>query len=405
MITTYSRDRVSVSNIRCAMTTRVAILASSIVSAILLSLVAACDGGEENPFDSYRIEPYATGISKPAAFDFAPDGRLFVAEQISGLVRVVDPDGSLLPDPFLSVNLDVVYAPDSTYTETGLVGLAIDPDFEDNHFVYVYYTKGLLGEVGISACVVERYREDSNRAFDPTEILRIEPCTAGWGHVAGGLRFGPDETLFITVGDLQRDGDGKLYGDGSVQPSTAWAQLLDRRAGKVLRINRDGSIPQDNPFLQTAGADPTVYALGFRNPFGLEFHPETGELYLTDGGTSLGDELNLVRPGENYGWPLVLGKAGDGRFAEPLLDFSLRIVPTGLEFYDGDALPELKGALLMCTFGGALHVITLAPPAYDSVVEDKVVAQGCSIDVRTGPDGRVYLLDYRGGNVFVITSD
>jgi glucose/arabinose dehydrogenase len=334
------------------------------------------------------VEVYTEGLDRPASMDIAPDGTIFVAEQLKGTVRIVEPGGELLEEPLLELDIGTVIV--NGFTETGLLGVVVDPRFEENHYLYVYYSKPSEG----LACVVERYRVEGEAIFDK-ELLRIDACATNGAHIGGRMLFAADETLLVTVGDLVRDGTGKPYKDGSVQPATSWAQRLDLRPGKLLRLNRDGSVPADNPMLEVQEADPFVYAYGFRNPYGLALRPN-GEIYLSDNGTTKSDELNLVQAGGNYGWSLALGfEDKEEDQIAPILDISPSLGVTGMAFYTGQGFPEWDGVLLICQVkGGGLRVVDVT----SAEVKHRVLDLPCQTDVKVGEDG-VYLLHYGTGTI------
>ena len=236
------------------------------------------------------------GLNKPTVMEFAPDGRLFVAEQ-RGTLRVVR-DGALLDRPFLTLDVD-------SRQERGLIGLAFDPRFEENGYVYVCYTvpgSPAHNRVSRFEAVGDVARPGSERV-----LLDLDPLSSATFHNGGALKFAPDGTLFVAVGD-------------NAQPDLA--QRLDSRFGKILRINADGTIPDNNPFVDTArGPNRAIWALGLRNPFTLAVRPGDGALFINDVGQSAFEEIDLGRPGANYGWPVTEGPTDDPRFDAPLFSF------------------------------------------------------------------------------------
>lgn len=312
---------------------------------------------------TFRAEPFATGLSFPVSIAFAPDGRIFVNERTTGKIRVIQ-NGVLAPQPF--AQLDVVLI-----GETGLLGLALHPNYERQPYVYVYYTyRAASGEVFNR---VARFQELEGEAKNMEIILDRIP--AAGIHNGGILAFGRDGKLYVSTGDTA---------------DTSLAQRLDSLAGKVLRLNPDGTIPVDNPFPGSP-----VYSLGHRNVFGLAFHPVTGRLYITENGPARDDELNIILPGGNYGWPIVLGVAHDPRFIDPIRTYTPNIAPTGLAFVVMQQLPAFYRFNLL--FGdwntGRLHRIILEPPDYMTVQGEEIIldlSEGI-LDVKSGPDGTIYL--------------
>jgi glucose/arabinose dehydrogenase len=250
---------------------------------------------------------FATGLTGPSAFAVAPDGRLFVAEQ-TGALRVVQ-NQTVLAAPFVSLAVD-------SQGERGLVGVALDPNFAANGFVYVYYTVPGSGG-GAAHNRVSRFTANGNvAAGGETVLLDLDPLTAATNHNGGGLAFGADGKLYVAVGD---------------NATPANSQTLANRLGKILRINPDGSIPADNPAaidgLGAVPAGPTraIWAAGLRNPFTIAFQPGTNSLFINDVGQASFEEVNAGRAGANYGWPATEGDfdpAAFPAFTRPLVAYA-----------------------------------------------------------------------------------
>lgn len=294
---------------------------------------------------------------------FAADGRLFFTERLAGRVRVMV-DGRLLAEP-------VAELPVAQAMETGLLGLALHPQFPRTPYLYVYYTAQT--SLGALFNRVVRLRLSGNTSVGMEVVLDRIPGAAI--HNGGILAFGPDDKLYVTTGDATRSGS---------------AQDLGSLAGKVLRLDDDGTIPQDNPFVGSP-----VYTYGHRNVFGLAFHPKTGAAYITENGPQENDEVNLLRPGANYGWPLVTGMAGDPRFVDPLLTFTPNIAPTQALFSTGGKLDrEYQGDLFFGDWNlGGLHRVLLGSPQADRVAREDVVyrhREGGIVGLAQGPDGYLY---------------
>jgi glucose/arabinose dehydrogenase len=234
----------------------------------------------------------AGGLSHPTAMTFAPDGRLFVCEQ-SGTLRVIK-NGALLSTPFVSLNVN-----DSG--ERGLLGVAFDPAFASNRYVYVYYTATTPNVHNR----VSRFTASGDVALTGSEVvlLDLEPLGAT-NHNGGAIHFGPDGKLYVAVGE---------------NAVSSNAQTLNNRLGKILRLNANGSIPEDNPFFGTAtGPNRAIWALGLRNPFTFAFQPLSGTMFINDVGENSWEEINPGVAGANYGWPATEGYTPDPRFQSPL---------------------------------------------------------------------------------------
>ncbi len=350
-------------------------------------------------------------FSHPWALAFLPDGKLLVTEKPGNLYVFAD---GKLSKPIAGV-------PTVEYKDQGgLLDVAVDPDFANNKLVYLSYSEraaeqpadvkegkdARLGEFQdlsdnvVKGLAVARGRLEGDRLEDVKVIWRQVPKTVGRGHFGGRLVFAPDGKLFITSGDRQR-----------FEP----AQDMASNLGKVVRINPDGSIPDDNPFVGQDGALPEIWTLGHRNELGAAINPASGELWIHEMGPKGGDEVNIVVRGKNYGWPLVSQGAHyddeaipdhktKPEFAAPAYAWNPSISPAGLAFYTGDKFPGLKGkALLGGLSSEALIVLTLDG---DRVVSDEVIEMGRRIrDVAQAPDGNVLLLvdGESGGDLLRLT--
>ncbi len=368
------------------MRARVAIVAFGFAVLGLAFAGSACGGGE-NPF-GVKSE-LVTEAERPAAMSFAPDGRLFYAEQLTGNIRVVDVDGQLREEPFAHVDV-------ATYIELdwGLTGLALDPDFETNHYVYAFLTEPIDPETPVGRPLVVRFSDQNNQGVNRRVIIGDLPATfpaAPGFNANGSLHFGPDGFLYLSLGDYDTPG---LVPD------------LINPIGKMLRVSKeDGSPAEDNPFLDNPVVDQRIFAHGFREPFDFAFHPETGQVYGSDNTTVSCEALNLIIAAGNYGWPDVGEfpyddcQAGEGMkgihlFAKEEMepsDFLSFVVVSGLEFASGDVYPLLGDALLVCESETKLmRRLVLSGANFDRVAEDDVVLKNCDGDIATSPDGIVY---------------
>lgn len=307
-----------------------------------------------------QVEVVARNLDVPWSLAFAPDGRIFFTER-PGRIRVIENN---VVRTILSIDVAAV-------GEGGLLGLSLDPSFDKNRFLYAYYT--YRDAQGALLNRIVRFTESSGILVDQRIILDRIPGSAI--HDGGRVKFGPDGKLYVTTGDAAQG---------------ALAQDLTSLAGKVLRINPDGSVPSDNPFPGSL-----VYTYGHRNPQGLDWHPVTGKIYETEHGPTGHDEVNILEAGRNYGWPIVTAAAGDPRFVDPLIETGADTwAPSGATFYRRDRFPDLRGAFLIATLRGQhLRVLTLSS-SFNSVTFSDAALQGTHgrlRDVVEGPDGFLYV--------------
>ena len=309
------------------------------------------------------VETVVQNLEVPWAIAFAPDGRIFVTER-PGRIRVIR-DGNLRREAFAVLDQVV------SISESGLMGIAVHPDFADNHYLYVCYTyQSRRGELRNR---VARLTDVDGVGKDHQIILDDIPGSRN--HNGCRIAFGPDRKLYVTTGDAQ-DRDR--------------AQDLDSLAGKVLRLDADGSIPQDNPFIASY-----VYTFGHRNPQGLDWHPATGDLFITEHGPDRNDEINILEPGRNYGWPAVTGRARSDEFVGALVAFTPTLAIAGAAFYSGDILhPSWQGSLVFATLKGSqLRRLVLSPPTFQSIESSQVLVDrdyGRLRAVAVSPQGYLY---------------
>jgi YVTN family beta-propeller protein len=313
-------------------------------------------------------DTFLSDAAYPAAMAFSPDGRLFYNELHNGKIRIVQ-NGALLPEPFYQFKV-------AGQPETGLIGLALDPNFSQNHYVYVFYTSVPDGQDNggpNGPNQVVRLTDVANKGTDLTPILRDLPSAPI--HNSGTLRFGPDGRLYVSIGDNDQGSN---------------AQDLGTLAGKILRVNSDGSIPDDNPFVGQAGKQPAIWAYGLRNPFAFDFDPVSHGLFATENGPGDNDELDIILKAANYGWP-PSGYKYKSDFVDPIAVMNPPIGPTGMTFYTSDQIPDWKNDWFYCNYHqGQLRRVRLAPESRDRVVFEEVVKNGCSLSVVNGPDGALY---------------
>ena len=306
----------------------------------------------------FRVETVLTGLEIPWSMNFAPDGRLFITER-PGRVRIVTLGGS----SELALTLDGVYA----QGEAGLLGLALDPEFAQNRFVYLYYSATVSG--GAVNRIV-RYREVNSRLGE--RVVLLDNIPAAPIHDGGRLRFGPDGLLYASAGDAA---DGNL------------AQDVASLAGKILRLNRDGTTPRDNRFSSP------VYTFGHRNPQGFDWHPTSGDLWESEHGNNGNDEVNAIRLGLNFGWPRIEGAATLSGMEAPITFYNPSIAPSGASFYRGQRLPQFANNFFVATLRGThLLRLTVDTSARRVTAQERLLegTYGRLRDVVSGPDGYLY---------------
>jgi glucose/arabinose dehydrogenase len=325
------------------------------------------------PAEVQNVQLAAAGLQIPWAMDLAPDGRLFVTER-PGRVRIVRLDGetaTLQVEPWATVD-----ARASTNTERGLLGLALDPDFARNGFVYLYYSYRGPGVATLNRLV--RMRDANGVGVE--ETILIDAIPGSEQHDGGRIKFGPDGKLYVTTGDGEVD---------------ARAQNTSSPNGKILRLNKDGTIPADDPFPNG------VWSFGHRNPQGIAWHPDTGALYETEHGPSgifpacCQDEVNLIERGKNYGWPTVTGQPHDARFVDPVV-WSGRTdtwAPSGATFLTH--VGPLRGSFLFATLRGThLHRVVFSADGRGVAFEERLLENqfGRLRDVFELPSGQLLVL-------------
>jgi glucose/arabinose dehydrogenase len=334
-----------------------------IVVAVLLGTALLAQA----PRAQIRFKPQviAQNLQTVWALAFAPDGRLFLTER-GGRIRVIQKD-TLLPEPWAAI--PVLESPVNG-TESGLMGLAVDPAFARNRRVYVCYTHP--GTPAVNRIAV--LSEQNGRGARLSTL--VDGIVAGAYHNGCRLKFGPDGKLYATIGDGY--------------DRRELAQATNILAGKVLRLNPDGTVPSDNPFPKSY-----VWSYGHRNSQGLAFQPGTGRLFATEHGTGPGgnNELNVIEKGRNYGWPTVVGDVDDTRFVRPIMVRGEG--PAGATFVTGNRYPQLRDNLLIGTLSGErLLRVVLTPGAQVRVSRVDVLIEGTygSLrDVIMGPDGFIYI--------------
>ncbi|HEY8468044.1 MAG TPA: PQQ-dependent sugar dehydrogenase [Longimicrobiales bacterium] len=347
----------------------------------------------------FRVVTVAEGLVNPWSIAFLPGGDILITER-PGRLRVVR-NGVLLPDPIEGV--PAVRA----QGQGGLLDVVPHPDFANNRLLYLTYSKpNEDGSQGTTA--VARGRLEGNRLVDVQDIFVAKAWSTTGLHFGSRLVFDGRGHIFFTVGDR---GAPPVRATAERHP----AQDLSNHQGTVIRLNEDGSVPKDNPFVNREGALPEIWSYGHRNPQGLAIHPETGELWENEQGPRGGDELNLIRPGRNYGWPVIgygINYSGDTihvsthreGMEQPVHYWVPSIATSGLLIYTGDAFPRWRGSFFVGGLAGQqLARLTIEGQRVTNV---EVLLQGFGRirDVRQGPDGYIYLAldDRRGGATAVV---
>ena len=332
-----------------------------VIFMIFLTCTFSVAAAQEFPELGVRVETVAENLIVPWEIEFASDGRIFFTERI-GELRVIQ-NGELLSESVISLQV--------SGTEGGLLGLALDPNFDENHFLYLYYSYVEGSQIYNR---VVRYTENNNSLSEETIILDKIPGSQ-W-HDGGRIKFGPDGKLYIATGDAA---DWNL------------AQKLDSLAGKILRINSDGSIPDDNPL-----KDSEVFSYGHRNPQGMDWHPEDEVLVVTEHGPSgergvANDEINVIIPGGNYGWPDIVGDESLEGLEEPIIHSGDETwAPSGAAFYDSDKIADWYGKFFVATlYGKHLRMLDLENSQGEKLFFGEY---GRLRNAAMGPDGHLYIM-------------
>jgi aldose sugar dehydrogenase len=328
---------------------------------------------------AYQFTTVAEGLAHPWSIAFLPNGDALVTER-DGRLRIIR-NGALDPEPVAGVPEPFVRS------QGGLFEVALHPRFEENAWLYLSYA---AGDAGANATRVVRARFDGERLDASETVFEVQPSKSTPVHYGGRMLFMPDGTLLVTTGD------GFVYREE--------AQNLQSLLGKVVRLNDDGTIPDDNPFTGRDDARPEIWAYGIRNSQGIARHHDTGHVYLIDHGPRGGDELHLLAPGRNYGWPLITyGIDYTGArvspytalpgLEQPLHYWETAIAPAALAWYDGAMFPDWRGDLFVAALAG--RSVQRIRVENGSVVEVEVLFEDLGERIRAvapGPDGALYLL-------------
>ena len=330
---------------------------------------------------AFEIETVAGGLSHPWAMEFLPNGDLVVTER-DGRLRVIR-DGELLPDPVPGV--PEVYA----RGQGGLLDVRMHPDFAENRLLYLTYSKPL--QDGSTTALI-RGRFENDNLVDVEEVF--EAVSSGRGHYGSRIAFDGNGYVFLTVGDRQSPPRGNLENHP--------AQDLSNHHGTVIRLHDDGRVPDDNPFVGREGALPEIWSYGHRNPQGLAFHPETGDLWLNEHGPQGGDEVNLVLPGRNYGWPVIgygVNYGGDPihedthreGMEQPVHYWVPSIATSGFLIYSGDEFPDWRNDFFIGGLAGQ-QIARLEVEGREVTAEHTMLEGfGRVRGIEQGPDGFIYV--------------
>ncbi len=327
----------------------------------------------------FKVETIADGLSYPWSMSFIPGNGYLVTER----------DGRLWHVGQTGEKTEIKGVPDvQSQGQGGLLEIALSPDFEKDNLVYLSYAGGTRFEFNTE---LARAKLDlkTNTLSDLKVIFKAEPKMSGGNHFGGKILFLPDGTLLLTLGERNRKDE---------------AQKTNHHLGKIVRLNRDGSIPQDNPFVGKADFKPEIFTYGNRNVQGIALQPGTNRIWEHEHGPKGGDEVNILKPGANYGWPAITygvnytgfkitDKTQMPGMEQPVIHWTPSIAPSGMAFYDGDHFPQWKGDIFVGALAGT-HLRRL------EVKGDKITGQEVLLadmeerirDVRNGPDGYIYLL-------------
>jgi glucose/arabinose dehydrogenase len=365
-------------------------LANAVVALLLATGVSLCAAADRTAVQSekhaFNLVTLVEGLDHPWSIAWLPDGRMLVNER-AGRMRIVSKDFRLDPQPVEGLPKIVVDG------QGGLFDVVLHPDYKDNGWIYISYSGPGPGGHGTE---LMRAKLDDHRLTDQQVLFRLEPKTGTSQHFGGRIVFDGKGHVFLTLGE---------------RGEQARAQRLNDHAGGVIRLNDDGSVPKDNPFVGRKDAKPEKFTYGNRNMQGAALHPRTGELWTHEHGPQGGDEVNVMRAGRNYGWPVITyganygsgTKIGEGTqkagIEPPLYYWVPSIAPSGMAFYEGDKFPNWRGNLLVGALADKM-LVRLELNGEKVVKEERMIkgAIGRIRDVRVGPDGLVYLLtDERRG--------
>jgi glucose/arabinose dehydrogenase len=338
---------------------------------------------------AFEVVTVAEGLDKPWGLTFLPGGKMLVTEK-PGRLRVVTPDGKL--------SVPVAGLPEvDARGQGGLLDVALDPRFASNQLVYWSYSEPGAEGANNTAVARGKFVDGAAPKVDAVQVIYHQaPSLKSTMHYGGRLVFGRDGTLFVTQGER------------SITPGRMQAQQMDSLLGKIVRINSDGTIPKDNPFVGKDGVRPEIWSFGHRNVQAATLNPATGDLWEVEHGTRGGDEINISRKGKDYGWPTIAygieyrggpitgGITAKEGMEQPIYYWDPVIAPSGMVFYTGDLFPAWKGSLFV---GGLVttNLVRLDVQGEKILGEERLLKElqpnaERIRDVRQGPDGAIYLL-------------
>jgi len=345
---------------------------------------------------SIQVKIIASGLDNAWGMAFLPDGSMLVTER-AGRMRIVSADGKL-GEPLSG--LPKIFA----QGQGGLLDVLLAPDFATSKKIYFSYSEPGEGSLsGVNSTAVSFATLNGNKLENLTRVFSQKPKVDSGNHFGSRLVWAPDGTLFITLGERYSEKDK--------------AQTLDNHQGKVVRINADGSVPKDNPFVKTPGALPEIWSYGHRNMQGAALNPVTKELWTGEHGPQGGDELNIDRAAKNYGWPVITygenyggGKIGEGThkagMEQPVYKWVPSIATAGFIFYTGDKFPQWKNNILLASLKDKT-LVRLALDGEKITKEERLLSKELAQRLRQvvqGPDGLVYLLtDESKSNIYQLS--
>ena len=350
----------------------------------------------ESAHHDFRLVTVAEGLVNPWSMAFLPNGDMLLTEK-AGRLRLIS-NGELLDEPVAGVPAV------RDAGQGGLLDVALHPDFENNRYVYLSYSKPRAGGSEGTTAVI-RGRLEGYSLVGVEEIFEAVAWTPGNGHFGSRLVFDQEGYLFITVGDRQAPPQGDLY----AHPS----QDLSNHHGVTVRLHDDGSVPDDNPFVGRSDALPSIWSYGHRNAQGMALDPRTGLLWQNEHGAQGGDELNVIQPGRNYGWPVIgygvnYGNRGEIHedthqegMEQPAHYWLPSIATSGLMVYTGNRFSAWQGSIFTGGMSAQHQVLSRVTAEGAQVTGEELLMPGelRLRDIRQGPDGYIYLaVDHRGGN-------